>query len=133
MSKFWHYRFFGTKGILNKTLWYYCLASEILKKHKSIYNRQADVSVMNFCLNTQLSTRYNFTVASAGKSIAMANSVRVAAAQMTSVNNLAVNFATCSRLVKVCTSCSYILFLHSNLIFMYTCQVLLRIFTVLVC
>ncbi|OIT32929.1 PREDICTED: nitrilase-like protein 2 isoform X2 [Nicotiana attenuata] len=59
---------------------------------------------MNFCLNTQLSTRYNFTVASAGKSIAMANSVRVAAAQMTSVNNLAVNFATCSRLVKEAAS-----------------------------
>ncbi|GFY84609.1 nitrilase/cyanide hydratase and apolipoprotein N-acyltransferase family protein [Actinidia rufa] len=30
----------------------------------------------------------------------MANSVRVAAAQMTSVNDLAANFATCSRLVK---------------------------------
>ncbi|XP_009623924.1 deaminated glutathione amidase, chloroplastic/cytosolic isoform X1 [Nicotiana tomentosiformis] len=59
---------------------------------------------MNFCLNTQLSTRYNFTVASAGKSIAMANSVRIAAAQMTSVNNLAVNFATCSRLVKEAAS-----------------------------
>lgn len=32
---------------------------------------------------------------------AMANSVRVAAAQMTSINDLAANFATCSRLVKV--------------------------------
>ncbi|KAL7228779.1 hypothetical protein ACSBR2_007469 [Camellia fascicularis] len=31
---------------------------------------------------------------------AMANSVRVAAAQMTSINDLAANFATCSRLVK---------------------------------
>ncbi|KAL8159817.1 hypothetical protein V2J09_001354 [Rumex salicifolius] len=31
---------------------------------------------------------------------AMANSVRVAVAQMTSVNDLAANFATCSRLVK---------------------------------
>ncbi|KAG5557480.1 hypothetical protein RHGRI_007649 [Rhododendron griersonianum] len=30
----------------------------------------------------------------------MANSVRVAAAQMTSINDLAANFATCSRLVK---------------------------------
>ena len=29
------------------------------------------------------------------------NSVRVAAAQMTSINDLAANFATCSRLVKV--------------------------------
>ncbi|TMX00432.1 hypothetical protein EJD97_000863 [Solanum chilense] len=34
----------------------------------------------------------------------MANSVRIAAAQMTSVNNLAVNFATCSRLVKEAAS-----------------------------
>lgn len=30
-----------------------------------------------------------------------ANSLRVAAAQMTSINDLAANFATCSRLVKV--------------------------------
>uniref|UniRef100_M1C5D1 Nitrilase and fragile histidine triad fusion protein n=2 Tax=Solanum tuberosum TaxID=4113 RepID=M1C5D1_SOLTU len=34
----------------------------------------------------------------------MANSVRIAAAQMTSVNNLGVNFATCSRLVKEAAS-----------------------------
>ncbi|KAF3646551.1 Nitrilase -like protein 1 [Capsicum annuum] len=34
----------------------------------------------------------------------MANSVRIAAAQMTSVNNLAVNFDTCSRLVKEAAS-----------------------------
>ncbi|XP_015074503.1 nitrilase-like protein 2 isoform X1 [Solanum pennellii] len=63
---------------------------------------------MNFCLNTQLSFPYKFAVVSAstgaGKSIAMANSVRIAAAQMTSVNNLAVNFATCSRLVKEAAS-----------------------------
>ncbi|XP_057981826.1 deaminated glutathione amidase, chloroplastic/cytosolic [Malania oleifera] len=39
----------------------------------------------------------------AGES-AMANSVRVAAAQMTSVNDLAANFATCSRLVKEAAS-----------------------------
>ena len=31
----------------------------------------------------------------------MANSVRVAVVQMTSVNDIAANFATCSRLVKV--------------------------------
>ncbi|XP_004239753.1 deaminated glutathione amidase, chloroplastic/cytosolic [Solanum lycopersicum] len=63
---------------------------------------------MNFCLNTQLSFTYKFAVVSAstgaGKSIAMANSVRIAAAQMTSVNNLAVNFGTCSRLVKEAAS-----------------------------
>ncbi|KAJ8540335.1 hypothetical protein K7X08_030254 [Anisodus acutangulus] len=67
---------------------------------------------MNFCLNTQLSSTkssgYKFAVTSAstvaGKSISMANSVRVAAAQMTSVNNLAVNFSTCSRLVKEAAS-----------------------------
>ncbi|KAK4717236.1 hypothetical protein R3W88_015574 [Solanum pinnatisectum] len=63
---------------------------------------------MNFCLNTQLSFPYKFAVVSAstsaGKSIPMANSVRIAAAQMTSVNNLAVNFATCSRLVKEAAS-----------------------------
>ncbi|KAG5607756.1 hypothetical protein H5410_029248 [Solanum commersonii] len=63
---------------------------------------------MNFCLNTQLSFPYKFAVVSAstgaGKSIAMANSVRIAAAQMTSVNNLGVNFATCSRLVKEAAS-----------------------------
>ncbi|KAK4353671.1 hypothetical protein RND71_025865 [Anisodus tanguticus] len=50
------------------------------------------------------SSGYKFAVTSAstvaGKSISMANSVRVGAAQMTSVNNLAVNFSTCSRLVK---------------------------------
>ncbi|KAK3023919.1 hypothetical protein RJ639_043462 [Escallonia herrerae] len=34
----------------------------------------------------------------------MANSVRVAAAQMTSINDLAANFATCSRLVKEAAS-----------------------------
>jgi predicted amidohydrolase len=34
----------------------------------------------------------------------MANSVRVAAAQMTSINDLAANFATCSRLVKEASS-----------------------------
>ncbi|RVW20505.1 Nitrilase-like protein 2 [Vitis vinifera] len=34
----------------------------------------------------------------------MANSVRVAAVQMTSVNDLAANFATCSRLVKEAVS-----------------------------
>ncbi|CAH9065474.1 unnamed protein product [Cuscuta europaea] len=38
--------------------------------------------------------------ASGGESVAMASLVRVAAAQMTSVNDLATNFATCSRLVK---------------------------------
>ncbi|XP_049355112.1 deaminated glutathione amidase, chloroplastic/cytosolic [Solanum verrucosum] len=63
---------------------------------------------MNFCLNTQLSFPYKFAVVSAstgaGKSIPMANSVRIAAAQMTSVNNLAVNFATCSRLVREAAS-----------------------------
>ncbi|KAH0676804.1 hypothetical protein KY290_025763 [Solanum tuberosum] len=63
---------------------------------------------MNFCLNTQLSFPYKCAVVSAstgaGKSIPMANSVRIAAAQMTSVNNLAVNFATCSRLVKEAAS-----------------------------
>ncbi|XP_055811358.1 deaminated glutathione amidase, chloroplastic/cytosolic [Solanum dulcamara] len=67
---------------------------------------------MNFCLNTQLSSTrsfpYKFAVVSAstgaGKSISMANSVRIAAVQMTSVNNLAVNFATCSRLVKEAAS-----------------------------
>ncbi|KAH0674643.1 hypothetical protein KY284_025730 [Solanum tuberosum] len=63
---------------------------------------------MNFCLNTQLSFPYKFAVVSAstgaGKSIPMANSVRIAAAQMTSVNNLAINFATCSRLVKEAAS-----------------------------
>nr|GLL27890.1 nitrilase-like protein 2 [Ipomoea trifida] len=37
-------------------------------------------------------------------SVAMANSIRVAAAQMTSVNDLATNFATCSRLVKEAAS-----------------------------
>lgn len=38
----------------------------------------------------------------AGDSAVMAsNTVRIAAAQMTSVNDLATNFATCSRLVKV--------------------------------
>ncbi|PSR93052.1 Nitrilase-like protein [Actinidia chinensis var. chinensis] len=37
---------------------------------------------------------------------AMANSVRVAAAQMTSVNDLAANFATCSRLVKEAAAAS---------------------------
>ncbi|XP_024024738.1 nitrilase-like protein 2 isoform X2 [Morus notabilis] len=36
--------------------------------------------------------------------MAAANSVRVAAAQMTSVNDLAANFATCSRLVKEAAS-----------------------------
>lgn len=63
---------------------------------------------MNCCLNTQLSFPYKFAVVSAstgaGKSIAMANSVRIAAAQMTSVNDLGVNFATCSRLVKEAAS-----------------------------
>ncbi|CAN4096055.1 unnamed protein product [Withania somnifera] len=66
---------------------------------------------MNFCVDTQLSSTKNFRYIAvksvytvAGKSIAMANSVRVAAAQMTSVNNLAVNFATCSRLVKEAAS-----------------------------
>ncbi|KAA8534305.1 hypothetical protein F0562_031868 [Nyssa sinensis] len=34
----------------------------------------------------------------------MANSIRVAAAQMTSINDLAANFATCSRLVKEAAS-----------------------------
>ena len=34
-------------------------------------------------------------------SIMASNSLRVAAAQMTSINDLAANFATCSRLVKV--------------------------------
>ncbi|XP_059317621.1 deaminated glutathione amidase, chloroplastic/cytosolic [Lycium ferocissimum] len=63
---------------------------------------------MNLRLNTQLTStrsfRYKSTVKVAGKSISMANSVKVAAAQMTSVNNLAVNFATCSRLVKEAAS-----------------------------
>ncbi|KAM3345357.1 deaminated glutathione amidase, chloroplastic/cytosolic [Capsicum galapagoense] len=63
---------------------------------------------MNICLNTQLSFPYKFAVKSAstgaGKYITMANSVRIAAAQMTSVNNLAVNFDTCSRLVKEAAS-----------------------------
>ncbi|KAI9157738.1 hypothetical protein LWI28_027204 [Acer negundo] len=38
------------------------------------------------------------------ESIMAANSVRVAVAQMTSINDLAANFATCSRLVKEATS-----------------------------
>lgn len=37
----------------------------------------------------------------AGESVMASNSLRVAAAQMTSINDLAANFATCSRLVKV--------------------------------
>ncbi|XP_019151132.1 PREDICTED: nitrilase-like protein 2 [Ipomoea nil] len=41
---------------------------------------------------------------SGNDSVAMANSIRVAAAQMTSVNDLATNFATCSRLVKEAAS-----------------------------
>ena len=73
---------------------------------------------MAFCLYSQsnslirLSPKYTgpITINSYSKSVsvhavagdsAMANSVRVAAAQMTSVNDLAANFATCSRLVKV--------------------------------
>ncbi|XP_021910403.1 nitrilase-like protein 2 [Carica papaya] len=36
--------------------------------------------------------------------MASANSVRVAAAQMTSINDLAANFATCSRLAKEAVS-----------------------------
>ncbi|CAN4105896.1 unnamed protein product [Withania somnifera] len=58
---------------------------------------------MNFPLNIQL-TAQKSSVKSAytgtEKSIAMANSVRIAAARMTSGDNLAVNFATCSCLVK---------------------------------
>ncbi|KAJ7976243.1 Nitrilase-like protein [Quillaja saponaria] len=40
----------------------------------------------------------------AGESTMAANSIRVAAAQMTSINDLASNLATCSRLVKEATS-----------------------------
>ncbi|GMH10504.1 hypothetical protein Nepgr_012345 [Nepenthes gracilis] len=42
--------------------------------------------------------------ATADSTTAMANSVRVAVAQMTSTNDLAANFATCSRLVKEATA-----------------------------
>lgn len=46
-------------------------------------------------------------------SMAAANSVRVAAAQMTSVNDIAANFATCSRLVKVISNLySFFVFSH---------------------
>ncbi|KAK4284052.1 hypothetical protein QN277_000931 [Acacia crassicarpa] len=49
----------------------------------------------------QLSGSLTVRAAVAGESSTMAiSSVRVAAAQMTSVNDLAANFATCSRLVK---------------------------------
>ncbi|KAI9118798.1 hypothetical protein K1719_010243 [Acacia pycnantha] len=51
--------------------------------------------------NRQLIRSLTVRAAVAGESSTMAtSSVRVAAAQMTSVNDLAANFATCSRLVK---------------------------------
>ncbi|KAM3268426.1 deaminated glutathione amidase, chloroplastic/cytosolic [Capsicum chacoense] len=72
------------------------------------FQKERSICQMNICLNTQLSFPYKFAVKSAstgaGKYITMANSVRIAAAQMTSVNNLAVNFDTCSRLVKEAAS-----------------------------
>ncbi|EOY18446.1 Nitrilase/cyanide hydratase and apolipoprotein N-acyltransferase family protein isoform 5 [Theobroma cacao] len=47
---------------------------------------------------------YSTVQARAQSAMAAANSVRVAAAQMTSVNDIASNFATCSRLVKEAVS-----------------------------
>lgn len=49
----------------------------------------------------------------------MANSVRVAAVQMTSVNDLAANFATCSRLVKVSFRFSIILLCFSVVVIFF--------------
>uniref|UniRef100_A0A5B6ZI67 Putative nitrilase-like protein 2 n=1 Tax=Davidia involucrata TaxID=16924 RepID=A0A5B6ZI67_DAVIN len=52
-----------------------------------------------------INSRFKFvTVQAVASESAMANSVRVAAAQMTSINDLAANFATCSRLVKEAAS-----------------------------
>ncbi|KAK2979318.1 hypothetical protein RJ640_013282, partial [Escallonia rubra] len=51
-----------------------------------------------------LSVRFKPVRAAAADESEMANSVRVAAAQMTSINDLAANFATCSRLVKEAAS-----------------------------
>lgn len=45
--------------------------------------------------------RLRVSISGAGESTMSTNSVRVAAAQMTSITDLASNFATCSRLVKV--------------------------------
>ena len=49
----------------------------------------------------------------------MANLVRVAAVQMTSVNDLAANFATCSRLVKVSFRFSIILLCFSVVVIFF--------------
>ncbi|KAJ8760271.1 hypothetical protein K2173_011683 [Erythroxylum novogranatense] len=61
---------------------------------------------MPFCLNPARLTINShqkplFSTTVAGVPIMAAQSVKVAAAQMTSVNDLATNFATCSRLVKL--------------------------------
>nr|GMC92757.1 nitrilase-like protein 2 [Ipomoea batatas] len=64
-------------------------------------------SWLHLRLNTPIPSSIKFgatppPIPAAGSvSVAMANSIRVAAAQMTSVNDLATNFATCSRLVKI--------------------------------
>lgn len=56
-----------------------------------------------------------------GESTMANNSVRVAAAQMTSVTDLASNFSTCSRLVKVTTPL-YILFIfHFTISYLFFC------------
>lgn len=53
-----------------------------------------------------LRSHFSGTVTAVSDSVMAANSVRVAAAQMTSINDLASNFATCVRLAKV-TQTSY--------------------------
>lgn len=52
------------------------------------------------------------SLSGAAESIMATNSVRVAAAQMTSINDLAANFTTCSRLVKVFSFLPQIPILH---------------------
>ncbi|XP_031093998.1 nitrilase-like protein 2 isoform X1 [Ipomoea triloba] len=67
-------------------------------------------SWLHLRLNTPIPSSIKFGAtpppipAAGSDTVAMANSIRVAAAQMTSVNDLATNFATCSRLVKEAAS-----------------------------
>ena len=69
-------------------------------------------------------TRFRcFARAVASESAMAANSVRVAAAQITSVNDLAANFSTCSRLVKV----NYSHAVFSNFNFLYNRDPNLRV------
>lgn len=50
------------------------------------------------------SSKFPYSPLASAAAAAMANTVRIAAAQMTSVNDLAANFAACARLVKEATA-----------------------------